>query len=502
VRVDDQTPILIGAGQVTQRDIDFREAREPAELMAAAARLAAADAGQGEGLLRQLDTLAVVNMIGWHYSNAPAVVSERIGASSARQIYTTVGGNTPQWLVNTTADRIARGEVRLALLCGVEAMYSFTRARKAKVHLPWSSNGDGTPTVVGIDKQGINDLEMAYGLMMPIAVYPLFENALRAHYGRSIADHQRRLGELCSSFTRVAAANPNAWFPQERSPAELSTITAENRYIGFPYPKLMNAIMDVDQSAAVLMTSVGVARQLGIDESRWVYLWGCGDASDIWYVSERVNYFSSPAIRAAGAQALSMAGVGIDEIDDIDLYSCFPCAVQIGRDMLRIAADDPRPLTVTGGLPYFGGPGNNYVMHSIATMMDRLRAKPGSKGLVSGLGWYLTKHSVGVYSTAPPPQAWHLPDNDKLQSELDATPHPEVVAEANGGAMIETYTVLHDRDGAPIRGIVVGRLDDARRFLSEVAGDRVVLEKMMTEEAIGRSGTVRFANGTNSITLD
>ncbi len=495
--IDDRTPILIGAGQLTQRDVDLSAAKEPAELMAEAARRAAADSGGGAALLQQLDSVAVVNIIGWHYSNAAAVLSQRIGASPTQQLYTTVGGNTPQWLVNETADRIARGEVRVALLAGAEAMASFARARKAKVRLPWSSNGAGSPTIVGIDKSGTNDLEMAHGLMLPVVVYPLFENALRAHYGHSIEEHQRRLGELCSRLTQVAADNPNAWFPQERSPQELSTITADNRYIGFPYPKYMNAIIDVDQSAALLMTSVGTARQLGIDPSRWVYLWGCGDASDIWYVSERINYYSSPAIRAAAAQALSMAGVGIAAIDYLDLYSCFPCAVQIGRDMLGIAADDPRPLSVTGGLPYHGGPGNNYVMHSIATMMERLRAKPGSKGLVSGLGWYITKHSIGVYSAAPPPQPWRYPDTAKLQAELDAMPHPQVVAAANGRASIETYTVLYDRDGTPMRSIIVGRLEDGQRFLAATPSDRELLDSMTKREAIGWNGTVTHSDGSN-----
>jgi len=498
--MDDRTPILIGAGQLTQRDVDFREAKEPAELMAAAARLAAADAGGDGRLLDQVDRLVVVNIIGWAYANAPAVVAERLGVNPAQLIYTTVGGNTPQWLVHQTADRIVRGETRMALLTGAEAMGSFARARKAKFRLPWSTNGAGSPTVVGTDRSGINDLEMGYGLMLPIATYPLFENALRHHYGRSIAEHQRCLGELCSSFTKVAAGHPHAWFPQERSPEELATVTAENRYIGFPYPKRMNSILEVDQSAAILMTSVGTARELGIDPSRWVYLWGGGDASDIWHVSERVNYYSSPAIQRAGAAALEMAGVTIDEIAHLDIYSCFPSAVQIGRDMLGIAHDDPRPLTVTGGLPYHGGPGNNYVMHSIATMMDRLRGEPESRGLVTGLGWYATKHSVGVYGGTPPPQLWRERDDAGMQAAIDAMPHPKVVAVADGPATVETYTVLFDREGAPMRGLVIGRLDDGSRFLANTPPDPTLLDTMTRQEMIGTRGAVTHIDGSNVFT--
>jgi acetyl-CoA C-acetyltransferase len=259
----------------------------------------------------------------------------------------------------------------------------------------------------------------------------------------------------------------------------------------------MNAILDVDQSAAVLMTSPGRARSLGIPPSRWIYLLGAADAHDRWFVSERVNYWSSPAIRATGSAALAMAGVTIEQVQHLDLYSCFPCAVQIGRDMLGIADDDPRPLTITGGLPYFGGPGNDYSMHAIATMVDRLRAAPGTVGLVSALGWYLTKHAVGVYGTAPPSGPWRMPEAQTVQALVDAEPSPEVVREAEGRGTIETYTVLHDRESAPLAGIVVGRLADGRRFLATLPGDRAVLEALTVREGVGLAGTVRPHDGVN-----
>jgi len=322
-------------------------------------------------------------------------------------------------------------------------------------------------------------------------VYPLFENALRAHYGRSIDEHRRALGELCARFAAVAAQHPNAWFREARSAEELATVSGENRMVGFPYPKYMNAILDVDQAAALIMTSASTARELGIPEERWVYLHGCGDATEHWYVTERVNYHSAPAIRVAGRRALSMADAGIDEIAAFDLYSCFPSAVQLGRDALGIAADDARPLTVTGGLPYFGGPGNNYTMHGIATMAGRLRGQPAELGLVSGLGWWATKHAIGVYGARRPAKAWSRTDPKVDQAEVDAMPHPELVAAADGPATVETYTVSYDREGAPQLGIVIGRLDDGRRFIANVpADDRALLESMTEREFVGARGAV------------
>jgi len=496
--MNDNTPILIGCGQYTQKDVDPAQAKEPLVMMAECARRAAADAGADERLLAKLDHVAVVNIFGWHYGNPPRALAQRIGAHPREEVYTTLGGNTPQFVVNETAAEIAAGRVRFALLAGAEAVYTVSRARRAGVQLDWGSGADGSPRMIGDDRAGTSDHEVAHGMMLPTSIYPLFENALRVHYGLSLAAHRERLGRLCSAFSRVAANNPYAWFRQERSAEEITTVTPQNRMIGFPYPKYMNAIIDVDQAAGVLMTSVAGARELGIDPSRWIYLWGCADAHDLWFVSDRVNYFTSPAIRLAGQKALAMAGTDIAAIDYFDLYSCFPCAVQIGRDMLGIPVDDPRSLTVTGGLPYHGGPGNNYTMHAIATMMDKLRARPGSKGLVTGLGWYATKHSVGVYSAAPKEGPFRREDPHAYQAVIDGEPHPELVREPQGTGTIETYTVLHDRDGAPVRGVIIGRLPDGRRFLANTPADRDVLESLMEREGIGRSGSVSSVDGVNT----
>jgi acetyl-CoA C-acetyltransferase len=492
---DDRTPILVGAGQLTQRDVAPAEALEPLAMMEVVARRAADDAGAGAALLAQVDSLAVVNVFCWPYANPPRLLAERLGIHPAEKLYTTVGGSTPQWLVNETAARIASGRVRVALLTGAEAVRTVMQARKARLRLRWSGGGDGPPSMVGDARDGTSEHEVAQGFMLPTQIYPLFENALRARAGRDLDRHRGMLGELCSRLSAVAAANPYSWFREARTADEIATVTPSNRMVAFPYPKLMNAIIEVDQAAGVLMTSVAEARALGIPRERWVHLWGTGQAHDRWFVSDRVDYVSSPAIREAGRQALDAAGIAIDRVDHLDLYSCFPAAVQIGRDMLGIAADDPRPLTVTGGLPYFGGPGNNYSMHAITETMARVRARPGSIGLVTALGWYITKHAVGVYSAAPKDGPFAREDPAPHQALLDAAPAPELALGPSGAATIETYTVLYDRDGAPMRGLVVGRLEDGRRFLAGTPDDPDVLRGLVTREAVGVGGRVTTTDG-------
>lgn len=496
----DNTPILIGGGQYTQRDVALDAVLSPVDLMAACARRAAEDARGGDALLAAVDRLVVVNLFGWRYPNAPRALAERLELTPHDAFYTAIGGNTPQWLVSDTAQAISEGRVGVALLVGAETMNSAARAKKTNTRLPWSTPAGDPPPVLGDDRDGVSPYELNHGFMLPVQIYPMFENALRSHAGRDIPAHQAYIGALYSGFTKVAAQHPYAWFPTERSAEDLMTVTADNRYIGFPYPKRVNAIIDVDQGAAVIMTSVGRARALGIPESRWVYLRGSGEAHDHWFVTERTNYFSSPAIRAAGKAALAAAGTTIDQIAYFDLYSCFPSAVQLGRHALGIRIDDPRPLTVTGGLAYFGGPGNNYVMHSIATMLDRVREQPGSLGLVTGLGWYVTKHAVGIYSTTPGEHPWRRGDPKAPQAIVDADPKPVVVEEPHGSARIETYTVLHDRDGAPMRGVVIGRLGDARRFIAETPADRDILETLERTEGVGCPGVVEGRDGQTIFT--
>jgi acetyl-CoA C-acetyltransferase len=496
--MDENLPIIVGVGQVTQRP-ETERPREPLALMAEAARLAQADARAGD-LLHSLDSVRVVNVFSWP-SKAPAHdLSNALAVAPRERSYTSLGGNTPQWQVNEAAEKIHDGDVKLVLIAGAECVYSARRARTKGVDLGWSPRGTPTPDA-GDTRPGINQAEAKHGATLPAAVYPLFENALRAHYGRSLDAHREALGELLAPFTEVAAANPYAWFREIKSAHEIATPTPGNRYIGFPYTKYMNSILDVDQGAALLMTSVAEARRLGIPEDRWVYLRGCGDATDHWFFTERADFHSSPAIRAVGKRALGMAGVTIGDIAHIDLYSCFPSAVQIARDMLGIDPGDPHPLTVTGGLPYFGGPGNNYVTHSIAAMVEKLRGNRGKLGLVTANGWYLTKHSAGIYSTDPPAREWQRTSPEIDQARIDAGARPAFAGAPAGNATVETYTVLFDRDGAPERGIIIGRLADDARFIANAPPDRRTLESMTKREMVGTKGTVRAAeDGANIFT--
>ena len=499
-------PVLIGCGQLTDKRPP-EEAGTPIELMAEVARKAAADAGPGQALLDEIDVIAALGLTvdsaesgsgaGGMVRNVPHAVCTALNIDPTEKRYTHTGGNTPQMLVNSYAEKIARGDASVVLLVGAEALSTMLARLKLGLDLDaWMDDSGGDPQMLGDSHPAASEHEMLYSMQTPSITYPMFENALRVKYGLSLDEHRKKMGDLYQRFNAVAAKNPLSWFPTERSAEEIANVSESNRYVGFPYTKFLNSIIQVNMGAAVILTSVAKARELGVADDRMVYLHGCADANDIWNVSERVNYHSSPAIRAMGEKAFAMSGKTIDDIDYFDIYSCFPSAVQIACDELGIAHDDARGLTITGGLPYFGGPGNNYVTHSIATMMDVLRSNPGKFGLLNANGWFITKHSLGIYSTTPVTGDWQRETPaDYQQAILDAA-HPPFTESPDGNGTIETYTVLHGRNGVE-RALVIGRLDDGTRFIAETPDDEQTLRQMMDREMISASGVVTASDEKN-----
>ena len=497
---DDNTPVLVGAGQVTQREADPRAALAPVELMSAAARRAADDSGVARALLDALDTIVVIRSYSdtnprfacpfGTYTNLPKSLAARLEANNVtRHIYTHPGGNMPQWCVNRLCEAVARGNVGSALVAGAEALATQKTAQRAGIALDWADDPGGAPEMWGIDRRGWSDVEAAHRMGSAICLYPLFENAIRGRRGATLADHQAAMGRLFEPFAAAAAANPLADRRAGYRADEIATPGPANPFIGFPYTRLLCADAYIDQGAALIVTSVGRARAAGVPRERWVYLHGCADAHDHWYVSDRKDYASSPAMRATFAETFAMADTDLDAIDAFDLYSCFPSAVEIACAELGLAEDDARGLTVTGGLPYFGGPGNNYVTHAIAEMLDRVRARPGTKGLVTANGNFVTKHSAGLYSTEPTATPFAPRDPVSYQAAIDADPGPRFTVLADGPATIETWTVMHNRTG-PLYGVLVGRLADTTRFVANTPDDPALLADMTASEMLGAPGQV------------
>jgi len=440
-----------------------------------------------------------MGILTWQTTNPGLAVAEALGIEPAEQVLTAVGGNMPQTLLHDTAGAIARGDLDVAVIIGAECAYTRHAARRAPggpdLHWPTQpATTTPTPVAFGTDRSPVTEQEAARGVHLPIHAYPLLENALRGAGGWTLREHRSRFGGLWSRFSEVAATNPHAWLRQARTADEITEPGPDNRPVAFPYQKLCTANLQVDQSAALICCSVEAARAAGVPEERWVFPLSGADAHDHWFLSERPQLHRSPAIRHAGQRALALAEVGIDDLAAVDLYSCFPCAVQISAAELGLAPDDPaRPLTVTGGLTFAGGPGNNYATHGIATMVARLREAPGTAGLVTGLGWYATKHAIGVYASRPPAHEgrdgfrW-----EDVQDAVDAEPSCPVDPGATGPVTVETYTVVYDRGGAPERGIFACRTAAGARTWA-AGTDQAALTEVAAGEGIGRTGTLDAA---------
>lgn len=478
-----ETPVLVGVAQVEQRPEDFRAGKEPLQLMVDAVRLAAEDAGCPD-LLAQTTSVRVVRGI-WPYQNPAQAVAEALRCPQAETVLTHFGGNHVQTALNQSAIDIRDGRHDLIVLTGAECGRTQAQAARAREKLQWQAI-PGTPDrIIGHDLLGRCDAERGLGLGRPIQLYPMFDNALRYHRRESIEQQLTRISELWARFSAVAAENPHAWLREAKTAEEIRTISATNRPVSFPYPKLMNSNNNVDQGAALILCSAEKAQQLNIDLERWIYPWAGTDAHDTQFVSNRDNLHSSAAIRIAGRECLELAGVTPDALDFVDVYSCFPVAVEVAAQ--EIGLDARRPLTVTGGLTFAGGPMNNYVMHAIATMAEKLRANAGAKGLITANGGYLTEHAFGVYSSEPPSQPFRHRD---LQSEVDATPNRRVVKEYTGDATVESYTVMFSGENPTIGHLTCLTPDGTRTWAN--CDDHDVLAAMTREEFCGRS--VQLAN--------
>ena len=482
--LDPRTPILVGGGQINERDGGV----EPVDLMVRAARAAAEQAGSTR-LLELVDSVRVVGLLSWRYRDPGALVGERIGANVRHTGYSGNGGSTPQVMVNAAAEDIATGRADVVLIGGAESWRTRTRLRKQKLRPEWTVQDETVPAaeILVTDVPMEAESERRIGLDRPSFVYPLFEQALRITAGRSPQEHQRFIGELWSQFSAVAAGNPHAWVQRECGADEIVLPSADNRMISTPYTKLLNSNNMVDQSAAVLVCSVETATRLGIPRENWVFPQSGTESHDTYAIAERAALDRSPAIRIAGARALELAGIDLDDVEHVDVYSCFPSAVQVAANEFGLPLDDPsRPLTITGGLTFGGGPWNNYVSHSIAAMLTRLRENPGSYGLVTANSGYLTKHAMGVYRTEPPAGGFRRLD---VQAEVDAEPTTPALVSYEGVATAESWTVVYGRDGEPERAFLAARTPTGERILG-AGTDAVDLARLATEDVAGEKVAV------------
>ncbi|WP_373487070.1 hypothetical protein [Blastomonas sp.] len=507
------TPVLIGVGQKVDHwdGRDIAAAPCPQSLMQQATMAALADTGASKTVRAAIDTVVVVR----HFADSapgmgpegtgrcdkpPLGLARRLGLTPRRAVYSIVGGQSPQALVNEFAAAIHAGDASCVLLSGAEAIAAAKTAARAGLALDWNETIDGEMEDRGLGPMLLDRHELQNGVGAPILTYPLMEHALRARLGRSRAEHIAEMSALWAGFSQVAAANPYAQFPTAMEAAYLAAPSPSNYPVADPYLKWHVAQDAVNQGAALIMTSVGQAEAMGVPRAQWLFLHGSGEATDK-PVTLRPDLSRSRAIDLALAGALESAGKRAADIAHFDIYSCFPVAVLLAAESLGIDWRST-PLTQTGGLPFSGGAGNNYSMHGIAAMAQTLRANPGSFGLVLANGGFLSKEAVGIYSTAPVAD-WQPVDHAPMQAALDAEA-PAVRLSENCTGTIETYTVGYAK-GTPARGVVIASTANGRVVARPAAdGKDAALASLIdpARDPIGRRVTITHADCVNSFTVD
>ena len=508
----ERIPVVIASGQSIERN----EMVTPVDLMERACEAALCDVPRLRSAVQRLSVVNIMTRAG----PAPAAeLARRIGVGGAGRETTTIGGNSPQWLVSRAASDIAGGSLSATVIAGAEAIRSSRARRAAGMAPPPGAAEDPPDPVVGDDLPGVGPAESAIGLMAPVHVYPLFESVVAARAGRDAPAHRRVMGEMLAPFTRVAAANPYAWFPEARTARAIATPGPDNRIVCEPYTKRMTAFLGSDQGAALVVCSLAAARRAGVAD-RAVFIWSGAEAVDVRFPVARPDPGRSPAIAAAGRAAFAAASaaagpgsaVGIDDVEVLDIYSCFPSAVELAADALCIGLGDARGLTATGGLPYFGGPGNNYTTHGIAAVTDALRDGPGPGtrataprlGLATGLGWFVTKHALGVYGSGPPPEGFHRGDTATDQSRIDASAVATVLeVDAPTSATVVAATVIRDNEGAPTGAPLIVQLPDGPHMALAAADDEVVaamggldVPGLVGSPVVVQGGTARYRLAT------
>jgi acetyl-CoA C-acetyltransferase len=487
---EDRIPVIVGVGEITDRPGDLKSGLEPLALLEEALKRAEADSG-GK-LLGDIQSLDIVNFLSWRYRDPEKLLSGRLGITPRHAYYGPVGGESPIRYLHEAAQRIARGECSVAAVCGAEAQSTATKAERAKVDLPW------TPFAHDVEepKRGAafqKPMAVKLGVFRPITVYPFYEAASSAHWGQSPREAMAESGALWSTYSSVAAQNPNAWLKRSFTSDEITTPTPDNRLIAWPYNKLMVANPTVNMGGAILMTSLAKAKAAGITEDRIIHVWGGASAEEPRDYLIRDQFFESHPQNAVLKAVMGLVGGDGKKFDAIELYSCFPCVPKMARRTLGLGPD-VQP-TVTGGLTFFGAPLNTYMTHAACAMVRKLR-NGAQLGLLYGQGGFVTKHHGLVLSRQAPQGA--LAQDTSVQAEADSHRRtvPEFVTEADGKGKVESFTVLYGRAGEVEHGVVMLRTAANNRALARVpAGDDATLAHLlnMDRTPVGSLGDISTA---------
>ncbi|MEC3909530.1 acetyl-CoA acetyltransferase [Sphingobium sp. CR2-8] len=460
-----------------------------------------ADADAGGGWLEKLDSVDLVALTSWRYTNPVGDICAKVGIAPALATNSRRGGETPVRLLHEAALEVVRGEHRACAIVGGEATNARAQARKSGAKLPWS---DMAPSDQSAQFAGLSTvrspLAERYAMLDPASIYPLYETASHAAWDLSPAQAHDESAKLWALYAQAAGDNPSAWMETPPSAETIGTIGPDNRLINWPYPKLMVANPSVNQASAFIVTTLAHARNAGIPEDKLVYILGGAAANEPANFLDRDRYDRSTAQEAVLSAALAQVG-GVEELTFMELYSCFPIVPKMALRFMGIEQDQAAP-SVTGGLTFFGGPLHNYMSHAICAMVRALRAHPHSSGLLYGQGGYVTKHHALLLGSDAPQDTLAADWSVQAEADRNRGPSPQVREDYAGPATLEAFTVRHSRDGEPDQGIVVVRTPAGERTLARVPGhyrETIDLLEAWDRSPVGTDGMITLCDDGDAV---
>ncbi len=490
---DETIPVVVGVGQTIDRPVGDDFGLDPQALLIQALEIA--DKDSGSQFLKQTDSIDIENITSRVYANISQDIIEKFKLTPTRSVYHDVSGDLPVKHLCEAANRIANGLSKVSVICGAESAWSARHARKFNVDL---NTWHGTAQGAAFWKPSVDPLVRQYQLHIPVRAYALYENACRSHWHQSFAEAQLETAALQSRASVIASTNEFAWNRVKKSEEEIITASTKNKYLAWPYTKLMVANNYLNSGTAIILTNLRLATELGIDPNKMIYIQAGSYASEADNILMRDNYYHSAAMEAVFNHILNQNDLSMKKIDCAEIYSCFPCVTKMAKQII-----DPEPqqdLTITGGMTFCRGQFSNFMSQAIVSMVEKLRIK-GTTGILYGNGHYLT-HAAGAIISSLRPTSHLLPTELNVQANANARMGlvPDLLEHYEGMATIETYTVVFDRDGLPVYGIIIARTPQNQRFVAKTKeGDsKGYLPLLNTDHAIvGLAGKSRIQHGYN-----
>ncbi len=479
----DRTPVLVGIGLSTRREEDYNEALEPMDLMLEAVAAAGADTTSKDAL-QGLQYIAVPRGR-WLYSNPAGEIARRFNAPDAVTVLATPGV-LQQTLIGQACARIASGQAHTTLVTGADSGYRILKAQIAKQRAAERVQTDEPDIYMQPKDELRHDVEKRAGMQMPVGLYAIMESAYRAKQGWSIDEHRDRLAALWSKFSEIAEKNPHAWQKKYIPAAAIRQACDSNPMQAFPYTRYHCSTWNVDQASALLFCSAARAEELGIPRSKWVFPLASTESNHMVAVSARADLAACPGAGITGRAALQAGGLTAEKVDLLDLYSCFPLAVETYAAEMGFLLS--RDLTVTGGMAFAGGPYNNYFLQSTCRAAELLREGKGRNALVSCVSGIVTKQAFALWSIDEPTRPFlHADLTAQVAREMEVR---EVLEDFSGEATVAGYTVLYGRGQLP-KGVLLVDTSDGKRAMATTE-DAALIAAMEADELVG--GGVRIAD--------